>query len=431
MGRQSFKDAIRAKLSEGSVKAPEEVWEDINARLDEQDLIRYRSSQKRHRWVAVAAVLLAFCSFALHLDWRSKKDQNNVASYNALLENGSKNYALYQPAINSDHTYDPFRYQLNLPVVSQKTSKEKTDGKFIMPPQNEQSVAQNDLVAFDLIDPLAPPITLAAIENKEIETYYVAQYRGSSIGKTKPAKTYWAGLEAGTGNFSPEYNGGDRVNTSANFETIANVLGQSDFVNPSSSTTQNEMESGVMRAFGVDFGVKMGNKWTLESGIQYASLNNISSVSVNITDVITVNNPLLGSADIENTSARQTEIESNLDHTVYLENTMRFTSLPLKAGYYLMDQEISLRLNAGVTANYFLGSRLKDPSGQVENANSSNLYNEWSFDGLTGLELGYTISDNFNLTLEPSYLHSITPISSSLTDRSGFFVQTGLRYHIY
>ena len=40
------------------------------------------------------------------------------------------------------------------------------------------------------------------------------------------------------------------------------------------------------------------------------------------------------------------------------------------------------------------------------------------------------VFDNFNLTFEPNYRHSIIPISNSLNTRSGFMLQTGFRYMI-
>ena len=78
----------------------------------------------------------------------------------------------------------------------------------------------------------------------------------------------------------------------------------------------------------------------------------------------------------------------------------------------------------------FLASSLSDPLGQIQSSEQENIYNEWSFDGLTGFELGYSIFDNFNLTLEPNYRRSITPLSKNLSNRSGFMVQTGFRYTI-
>ncbi|MEM9341248.1 MAG: outer membrane beta-barrel protein, partial [Bacteroidota bacterium] len=405
MEQGKFEKIIRARFEKANSKAPAGVWEGITAQLDSQEVSKYYASNKKMKWVAAAAVLLSFLSFALHVDWTFDSGKgNSEISYNALLNPNQGGFGFYQPSINS--TISEGHYKIHLPIHYNESRTATPVHQTIVIPHPEENYFINAHANGYVIDRLDPQLIMASIDDKDIETYYVAQYRGNAKNQTQTQRTFWAGVEAGAGNFEPQYNGAGRLNTAANFEAIANTLGQSDFANPSAEASQNAMKEGIRRSFGFDFGMKINEKWTIESGVQYASLNNTSTASVNIVDVFTVNNPLLNSSEIRNPLARQTKIENNLDHSVDLENTMRFTSIPFKAGYFLTDRKVSLRLNAGVTANYLLSSRLSDPSGQLETANSSNLYNEWSFDGLTGIEFGYSLHDHFNLTLEPSYMQS-------------------------
>lgn len=430
MGRESFERSIQKKFEGQSLGAPKRLWEGIDAKLNEQALNQYQASHKKYRLAVAAAILIALISFAYNSDWHTSDQQlsDSEHSFNALRGSGSGYSSFYKPktSVNNHINYKNYWSKIVFVDRDQRTA--------VTVPSTDE--VNGDLYpvtytpTFELFRK-SPSVEQVSLDEVMVSPYYVAQYR-STDGKNdarSDSRTFWAGLEAGTGNFSPEFSGSNPLNTAPNFETIANTLGQNEFVNPSSNATQTDMEDGVVTSFGVDFGMKMGKKWTLESGFQYAQFNNSSTASVNVIDIYTVSNPLLD-GDIGSQSARQTQIENEVDHTVDLENTTTFTSIPLKAGYFLVDKKVSLRLNAGITANYFLNNQLNDPTGQLQSSNNNGLYNEWSFDGLTGIELGYSIFNNVNLTFEPNYIQSITPLSSSLINRSGFMVQTGLRYNI-
>ena len=94
-----------------------------------------------------------------------------------------------------------------------------------------------------------------------------------------------------------------------------------------------------------------------------------------------------------------------------------------------MDRRMSLRLNVGLAANYFMSSQIQGESN-VLNGSINDSFNSWSFDGLGGVEIGYSVFDRFDITLEPNYRQSITPLTDTDATTSRFLVQTGLRYKI-
>ena len=143
------------------------------------------------------------------------------------------------------------------------------------------------------------------------------------------------------------------------------ILDKAVFVNPTSSATQSSMNEGTVTSLGLDFGMNIGKKWTLESGIQYTNVQNQSVASLLILDSYSrTGSSQTGSSFVGGTSkggsqigaaapAREVLVEDEFDHSINMDNSLRFTSIPLKAGYYVVDNKLSLRLNAGLAANYF------------------------------------------------------------------------------
>lgn len=430
MDQESFESLIRAKLEGKGQKAPSGIWTGISGSLNDHAISILQSSQKRYRWIAVAAILLAFLSFAANLTYfKVTPTQTSSNSFNALLPTEAGHFRFFEPQMQSPQEGDYQSAWTNILFLERENSS---------PSETPAAIYEDVRVVAFLetheVGGIRPEIGKASL-TFDFNPYYVAQYR--STGKSSSTRsTFWAGIEAGAGNFDPTFDGTDPIATNVDFDALARNIGQDGFANPSTSALQNGMNEGIVTTLGLDFGIKMGQRWTLESGLQYANVQNQASATVNVSDIYTISSERIFSSqgDLNNPviapSARQTEIEENFEHSVDLENNFKFTSIPLKAGYFILDNKLSLRLNAGFSANFLVGNRITDPSGQLESYDQSDAYNAWSFDGLTGFELGYSLFENVNLTFEPNYRQSITPLSNSLSTRSGFMVQTGLRYTI-
>ena len=429
MDQESFERSIKSKFENNQVATPKSVWSGVNNSLNEEAIIGFKSSQNKFRWIAGAATFLAFFSFVLNFGYQNNDELSVSDNFNALLPSSPDHFRFPEPEVGiADRDDNKTTWSRILFIQPDKPNAKKNF--------NEAMVQKKDTnTSFEIpkINRLTPFVDRVPVST-EIDPYYVAQHRYENKDKNKnefSGTSFWAGVEAGAGNFNPDFSGSDPISTTIDFATIADNLGQNEFINPRSSASQNDMGDGIVTSVGIDFGLKMGRRWTLESGVQYASVDNRSSASLSIVDARTIrSNDIPAVPSLAGETTRKTELEARFEHTVNLENNLRFTSIPLKAGYFLMDRKVSLRLNAGIAANYFLGSSLSDPTGQLLGSSQVNTYNDWSFDGLTGFELGYSIVNNVNLTMEPTYRQSITPLSSSLNTGSGFMIQTGVRYTI-
>ncbi|NQZ77493.1 MAG: hypothetical protein HRT61_15530 [Ekhidna sp.] len=424
MKPESFEDKINNKFAGQHRPVPKGVWQGIESSLN-ADLVDVYSAEKvTYKWLAAAAVLLAAFMLGVVLNPFSAKvtSTEDSESFNALLTNSWEPYQQFKISnIQSDARSLSFQ-----PVVVK--SKTETVSEIY----DESSMPSGLLFA---ISPKKRELALAEVDRKIYQYLSVDRTHKSTGEFSETDSRVWAGVEAGAGTFNADFAGSGALANSFNPAGLASAIGSDNFVNPTASIAQ-DMEEGVTTSLGIDFGMSIGKKWTLESGLAYTRMDNRGSASINVLDVYTIDNQefISGAApnDIttNNLSAREAtiQVENTYDHEVTLNNTMQFATIPVKAGYFLMDRRVSLRVNAGLSANYLMNGDLSDPSRQILNSDELNIYNDWSFDGIGGLEIGYSIFDKFDLTLEPNYRHSITPISNSVNSPSRFVIQTGLRY---
>lgn len=427
MGPESFENSIQKKFENQTRKAPSGIWNNVENSLNADLVSVYAAQHSMYKWVSVAAVFIAVLLLGALAFPTSVIDENQTSSltYNALLsQDWETDFLNSYGSSNSQPSYISFS-----PVIINTIAPkdEKTKSNLIY--------GEDDFVLASNVIPLKTKIETASVSN-EIHPYHKAGVLGRTNSFSKNDSKVWAGVEAGAGSFNADFAGTGALSNSLNPAGLASAVGSGSFVNPTTNVAQN-MEEGIATSIGLDFGLSIGKKWTLESGLAYTRMDNKGSASINVLDVYTIDNNdfFNGSEGIDdgtsigaNSREATIDVEKNYDHEVTLNNTVQFASIPLKAGYILVNNKLSLRLNAGLSANYLVEGNLSDPSKEILNSDDLNLYNEWSFDGIGGLELGYSIFNKFDLTVEPNYRHSITPISNSVNSPSRFVVQTGFRY---
>lgn len=424
MGPGKFEDSIRDKFEGQTKAAPNNIWTNIENELNAELVSMYASQQMMYKWVSVAAVIIAVLLLGvIYSPTFTKEAQTESGSYNAFLSNDI-DYSNY-------YSYHTTEYQ-SRDLTFNKIESPATQKEILFVEENKPQ----PLYEIKGVERRNPQI-LASVTQKDIYRYYQAgaglpTSKSKNVSETK----MWAGVEAGAGTFNSSFGESGAVANSLNPGALASAIGSGNFVNPTTNISE-EMDQGIATTIGLDFGVQLGKKWTLESGLAYTNLGNSGTASINVLDVYTIDNNdfidtpngIDGGGSPSFSSREATiEVEENFDHEIELNNNIQIASIPLKAGYFVVDRKFSLRLNAGLSANYLVDGNISDPSKQILNSDNLSLYNDWSFDGVGGLELGYSIFNKFDFTIEPNYRHSITPISDAINSPSRFVLQTGLRY---
>ncbi|MEM6643976.1 MAG: outer membrane beta-barrel protein [Bacteroidota bacterium] len=435
-----FEDQIRSSFEGKKVAAPRGAWSAVENQLNAEFVAAHQRQNFSLHWSVAASLLLLFGLAALFYnpiyveDVKSTAENkigenSKVGTYNALLQgsysfslvekqtawSGSKNLATFPTFITGGAE--------SLAVVLHNEGDQEV--------HNAQAISQPTLNL-----PSRTPALKEALVTNEIYPYHQGggAARFTSRSKNVSIENMWAGLEAGAGNFGSSVTSSNVFVGSIDQENLATALGSDGFVNPNTEIN-SDLSRGVATSLGVDFGVRLGNRWTLETGLAYTNVSASGDASINVLDIYTVNDSQFLSSETPNSlpnvgsTSRETsfEVQENYDYDLDLRSSVRFTSVPVKAGYYLLDRKMKLRLNLGLSANYFMSSQVS-AENDVLTSSIDNSFNTWSFDGMGGVELGYSLFNNFDLTLEPNYRQSITPLTDQNIVESRFLLQTGLRY---
>ncbi|MBC6410638.1 MAG: hypothetical protein GDA42_09315 [Ekhidna sp.] len=417
MERGKFEKDIKKKFKGRSVRVPDSVWDNIDTELNAGLLKLYSSKSNKYKWAAVAAIFITCCSLASQFftfEFTGEQPPED-SGYNALLE-----YRYASPNV-PNQTWLPVSPPIFKPVIIHK----KDDALI-----SDYSVALDDKKdesrSFLKIHEVAPKrypeyrVTL----NDDIYPYIQAPSNYESISKEKEdvdEPALWAGVEAGAGNFNSINS--RSLTSSVDLIGLASAIGN-DFFDPSTLVTP-ELNSGLATSIGIDLGMKLGQKWALETGISYTNVTSNGEASINILDTYTLNVPT------DDPFSRETElvIRETYDHRVDVSSSTQFTSIPVQAGYFLLDRKMSLRLNVGFAANYFVTSSLRDGNGIIKGS-FDNSFNQWSFDGIGGVEIGYAFFKDLDFVLEPNYRQAITPMTIGTGGNGRFIVQAGLKYKL-
>jgi hypothetical protein len=200
---------------------------------------------------------------------------------------------------------------------------------------------------------------------------------------------------------------------------------------------QETKASGYAYSMGVNIGTKLSERWVLQGGVNYLA---------NSTDY-TANNIVVTSAGPQQQhfrAATTKEVLNNaadeLDNKILysapynVNNSMRYLSIPMQAGYLLIDKTFALQLNAGVATDLFLQNTVTPDSENLDKttqtSGSDSPYRTFNLSGLFGTELSYRFSERYRLSLTPGIRYPFSTIYKSElgVDDSPLTFDVGLRF---
>jgi hypothetical protein len=100
-----------------------------------------------------------------------------------------------------------------------------------------------------------------------------------------------------------------------------------------------------------------------------------------------------------------------------INSVNEYISVPVQAGYLLVDRKIGLQLNSGLSTDFFMQNTLTDKSGQMASFSSSagndSPYRLISWSGLVGTELSYKIATHYRVSIAPGLRYSLNSVLKS------------------
>ncbi|MFM8740082.1 MAG: hypothetical protein ACKOC0_07730, partial [Cytophagales bacterium] len=269
--------------------------------------------------------------------------------------------------------------------------------------ETETPIASNAIVITPIENLLLATDTTAAlidspvkISSKETPT----EVKDNTGTREVTAEKWWASLTGSAGSYT-SIGGSGTLPNSALYATSTNANNT-----PNSS---NE-KVGTSFSYGINVGKQIAPRWVIMSGVGYMtqSINYPSSSAV-----FSSNQAQAFIADLSRASASPTVSVASYE----LTSVNEFVTIPLQAGYLLVNRKVGVQLNAGVASDLFLRNTLSDPAGRLstssQSAGDASTYKTVNWSGLVGTELSYKISTHYRISVIPGMRYSFDSILKS------------------
>jgi len=189
------------------------------------------------------------------------------------------------------------------------------------------------------------------------------------------------------------------------------------------SNNSNNSVNGSSFSVGVLGGVRVSKRWVVQSGVQY--MNQSASYSSNIS---TASLNSVSSFALDHSSVAPSAVSSSYD----IISTNQFVTVPMQAGYLLVDKKLGWQVNPGVATDFFVRNTLSDPSGQRQSysqgAGSDSPYRSVNFSGLMSSEVSYKLGRNYRISLVPGVRYFFNPVLKSQTTGNPLVWDVGFRF---
>lgn len=178
--------------------------------------------------------------------------------------------------------------------------------------------------------------------------------------------------------------------------------------------------SGVSYSAGVSFGTQVARRWVLQGGVNYLTQ------SSNYTATNVIAGPNYQSLQAESINAlgkipalADAKSAGQLAPTVpySVNNNLKFFSVPMQAGYLIVNRKFGVQLNAGLSTDLFLENTITPEGGSLDkstqSSGSDSPYRTVNFSGLMGTEFTYRLGQRYRIALNPALRYPFNSVYKS------------------
>lgn len=416
MGKGNFEKAWRNAFEGAKLTPSDQLWAGIEASIANDEVVRYKRGMVYYKWLAAAGILL-FTGLLGYMGYQSLTTESSLTENKSKRKNVKSVFQVTDSVLSitkKEGSAEPFLIQQEItpssiksleatPSNNQKSQpRENLEGiKYLTVIERQQSKAINEEQNFP---PLPQRISGVPI------------YRSDQDPKRV---VLWAGLNVTPGYFDP------------NFQSQGVVQGlQSPSFAQSTLQPEEEHRTGLSMSFGIEMGVKLSDRWQLSGGIQYLNNNVQSSTNAILDQRTPIFSSVIETLDLSDSRANITFVPTELD------NTFQFLSIPVQAGYLVLDKKVKVLVNAGIASDIFLKNKITALDRSLEsitiNPGSNAPFRSVYFNGILGVEASYEFLPRYLITLEPRYKLAISdftrPESSYSSFPSSFGIGLGVKY---
>ncbi len=281
---------------------------------------------------------------------------------------------------------------------------------------NEQSLQQRATA-----NVTESPIKIQKKKEEEpiLQNILAADENEEKRNKNRPERfkeDLWASVSVAAGN----YNSGALAPGSAVAASPSVSYSATSMAFVRSSVSRSPV--GSSRSAGLTIGKRITRRWVIQSGINY----------LNQTSGYTSNSSSLGQAYLANYSSLKQASSVTFTNTYPINSVLEFVSIPVQAGYLIVDRKLGFQMNAGVSADFLLRNTLQDPSGQVssfsQGAGTDSPYRSVNWAGLISTELSYRMSRQYRISIVPGIRYLFDPVFKSGSADHPYVTDIGFRF---
>jgi len=257
-------------------------------------------------------------------------------------------------------------------------------------------------------DPVA--VMMARLAEEEMKL------AGGDVQKDKNEKDamsqekVWTALGVAAGGFSAVNHGSSPMQASQGF-ALSNTQ----------VPDKQSKASGVAYSLGLSFGTKVAPRWVVQGGLNYMS----QSSNYVATNVITGPQYATLQAESINALGNLPELADAADASKRLaptvpysvNNNLKYFSVPMQAGYLVVNRKFGVQLNAGISTDLFLENTITPEGGSLDkttqSSGSDSPYRTVNFSGLMGTEFSYRLGQRYRIALNPALRYPFSSVYKS------------------
>lgn len=454
MEREKFEESWKNVFDKAEVSPSGNVWTNIELDLEKAKGGHLKRRLMFYQMLAAASVIFAVAigSFGLYYVNQKQGSGDNLALETPVKKEGSlsqsdgSNLSKHTnpiadlsvtqntPTSGNDHNHSASQNPA-FPNSTIQSGNKKDFSKTVSEDQpKDLSGVLADVEKDEAINEL--PLT---IDDKDLPPFYTARKIQLNIQNKKeeidPVVAMLAGLEKREKEVSgEEKNKKSETNKNESLWTsIGFAAGSFNTMNSSVSPTalnstmmalnapivdQEAKASGYSYSMGVNVGTKLSERWVFQGGVNY--LTHSSDYTAHNAVVTSPNFQSFRPASInELVKAGNENLNDKIVYTApyNINNNLRYLSIPMQAGYLLINKSFGLQLNAGVATDLFLQNTVKADGDNLDNTTQSggadSPYRSVNLSGLVGTELSYRFGPHYRVALNPGIRYPFNTIYKS------------------
>ncbi|WP_229206840.1 outer membrane beta-barrel protein [Dyadobacter crusticola] len=176
-------------------------------------------------------------------------------------------------------------------------------------------------------------------------------------------------------------------------------------------------EAGVSYALQTQGGMRLSKHWSVELGLSYLQGNSSYEGGGYLLNAYNQSANVLENALADASPRPSFSAEKNFNNgAAYIDvakrvsNNYQYLQMPVQAGFTLNpDKKLSYSLLGGMMANFFLSNELEAASGEIITTKvSDEIYKSMNWAATTGLRFNYRLSSQWKASLTGSYQKSVS-----------------------